>query len=133
MSADVRPGRAVLGVRWCRWPVAVVAVTVAVTFASSARRQQGPGGHRFQHRLPSPRPVVSIRVAGWPGWFRATPAQPKSLGVTCQLLSLRLMVSAEFSMDCPYIPHNVLGSGRVAASRPSNQESQHASFDLFRI
>jgi hypothetical protein len=33
MSVDIRHGRAVLGVCWCGWLVAVVAVTVAVTFA----------------------------------------------------------------------------------------------------
>jgi hypothetical protein len=46
MSADIRPGRAVLGMRWRGWRVVVVAVTVAVTFAqliqSSEADHPGP-------------------------------------------------------------------------------------------
>jgi hypothetical protein len=44
MSADIRPGLAVLGVCWCGWPVAVVAVTVAVTFAQLAACLNQPTG-----------------------------------------------------------------------------------------
>jgi hypothetical protein len=42
MSVDIRPGRAVLWGRWRGWPVAVVAVTVAVTFAQLAGASNDP-------------------------------------------------------------------------------------------
>jgi hypothetical protein len=45
MSADISPGQTVPGMRWRGWPVAVVAVTVAVTFVQLT-------GNR-SHGLPS--------------------------------------------------------------------------------
>jgi len=75
MSANIHPGWAVLGVRWCGWPVAVVAVTVAVTFAQFARppvAQIVAGLRAVRGASPASRPVsrstadLGLRAVGSP-------------------------------------------------------------------